>query len=802
MKKQLFLFFMALLTLGFMSCEKGGTGGGLDAPTGFKVSQNGNTLVLEWKAVSGAESYSLTKNDQFWQTTSATRVVDENPVNGMNTYTLVASNGDNVSSKVSASYNFQSSGQGGEDPQEETYYIKHPWNGGTWEWKKMQYEGEGQYSYRDCYWGGTGANINTSASDEGAQWFSSAQIEGADKAKAGDKGTFVYESASKALHFIVESSGGEDPQGTTYYIKHPWGSGSDSSWEWQKMTKSGNSYTYTGAWGGIGANINSSADDSGAEWYSKENISGASSVSVGATVTFTFTPTNGNIGTLSVSSDGGGGQSSTLSAPTGFSLTQTSSAIKLSWNQVSGAIGYAIYRALPSDDTYTYLNAINATSYTDTDVESGQTYYYAVGAVNEDYQVGELAEDHITFNGSGGGGETPTAPATPSGLTATAGTSSISLSWNSVSGATSYKVYRATSASGNYSERDNVGNTSYTDYDVTKGTTYYYKVTALNSAGAESAKSSAVSAKIASSSGGSKPSTPSNLKAEASGSCIALSWNGVSSASSYVVYRSTSASGSYSQLKETSHAYTSDCEVSSGVTYYYKVSAKNSYGESSMSSYVSASIGSSGGGGTTTKPSAPTGLKVTQNEDILRLTWNAVNNATKYYIYRSTSQYSGYSLLNESYSNSYDDDYALTSGTTYYYKVSAVNIAGESSQSSAAYCKYERIYAPCGPKNVDVTKGYSSVKIKWDVSSATGCGRPTEQIVMLWNDKKLNWEEKSPYTSSTGGSYEILSSHLNDYIDVLSQLVFIIKLKNAKGETMWEFTYNYDEDRITHYEEK
>lgn len=694
MKKHLFLFFTALLAIGFMSCEKGGNGGGLDAPTGFKVSQNGSTLVLEWQAVSGAESYSLTKNDQFWQTTSATRVVDENPVKGMNTYTLIASNGDKVSPKVSASYNFQSSGQGGEDPQEETYYIKHPWNGGTWEWKKMQYEGEGQYSYRDCYWGGTGANINTSASDEGAQWFPSTEIEGADKAKAGDKGTFVYVSASKALHFIVESSGGEDPQGTTYYIKHPWGSGSDSSWEWKKMTKSGNSYTYTGAWGGIGANINSSADDSGAEWYPKENISGASSVSVGTTVTFTFTPSNGNKGSLSVSSDGGGGQSSTLSAPTG--------------------------------------------------------------------------------------------------LTASAGSSSISLSWNSVSGATSYKVYRATSASGNYTERDNVGNTNYTDYDVTKGTTYYYKVTALNSAG-ESAKSSAVSAKIASS-GGSKPSTPSNLKAEASGSCIALSWNGVSTASSYVVYRSTSASGTYTELKETSHTYTSDCTVSSGVTYYYKVASKNSYGTSSQSSYVSATIG----GSSTTKPSAPTNLQVVQNGNSMQLTWNAVSNATKYYIYRSTSSSSGFdSPLDESYSNSYEDNYALVDGTTYYYKVSAVNIAGEGSKSSYVSCQYKYVYIPtdppCDPSNVRVSITSATTTIKWDVDNyGAGCGKVTYRKLTFLDYTTGNSVEKT-----TSNDYYLLTNTERDKYVNNGYLVFFLYLSNDKGAVNWQYKCNIGTGEIT-----
>lgn len=231
-------------------------------------------------------------------------------------------------------------------------------------------------------------------------------------------------------------------------------------------------------------------------------------------------------------------------------------------------------------------------------------------------------------------------------------------------------------------------------------------------------------------------------------------------------------------------------------SYYYKVSAYNNDGESALSSYVTAKISIS-------KPSTPQNLKATQEDDIIKLTWKEVSGASKYYIYRSTSQYSGYSLLNECTTNSYDDNYALISGTTYYYKVSAVNIAGESSQSSVAYCKYEKIYAPCAPKNVSVTKGYSSVKIQWDINTATGCGKPTKQVILLWNTTKYNWDEKSPNTSYSGGSYEIYSSYLNNYIDnLLSELIFIIKLENEKGTSVWEFTYNYDEDRITHYEEK
>jgi len=71
------------------------------------------------------------------------------------------------------------------------------------------------------------------------------------------------------------------------------------------------------------------------------------------------------------------------------------------------------------------------------------------------------------------------APDAPSSLSAVAGNQKIDLSWNSVSGATSYQVMRRTSPGGTYSTvASNVTNTSYTNSGLTNGTTYYYIVRA------------------------------------------------------------------------------------------------------------------------------------------------------------------------------------------------------------------------------------------------------------------------------------------------------------------------------------
>jgi fibronectin type 3 domain-containing protein len=70
----------------------------------------------------------------------------------------------------------------------------------------------------------------------------------------------------------------------------------------------------------------------------------------------------------------------------------------------------------------------------------------------------------------------------PKGLTAKAKSdTNKSLDWDSVSDATSYYVYRATSYSGTYSKIATVSTSSYTDYNLSDSRTYYYKIKAHNS---------------------------------------------------------------------------------------------------------------------------------------------------------------------------------------------------------------------------------------------------------------------------------------------------------------------------------
>lgn len=95
-------------------------------------------------------------------------------------------------------------------------------------------------------------------------------------------------------------------------------------------------------------------------------------------------------------------------------------------------------------------------------------------------------------DGDGDGGDGPTAPAAPSGLSASSQDGAIGLEWDAVGEADTYRVYRSTSSgvdpSGSPLETG-IGPADYVDESAENGTKYYYVVTAVASEGGESAES-------------------------------------------------------------------------------------------------------------------------------------------------------------------------------------------------------------------------------------------------------------------------------------------------------------------------
>ena len=185
------------------------------------------------------------------------------------------------------------------------------------------------------------------------------------------------------------------------------------------------------------------------------------------------------------SGSGGGTTGNPPAAPTGLTATAGAGQVSLSWTASSGATSYNVLRGTADGGPYTQVGTSTATSYMDTNVTNGTTYYYVVTAVNSWGQSGNSNQISAT--------PVPPPPAAPTNLTATAGNGQVSLSWTASKGASSYHVKRGTANGGPYSTIASPTATNYTDSTVTNGTTYYYVVTAVN-AGGESGNSNQVSA--------------------------------------------------------------------------------------------------------------------------------------------------------------------------------------------------------------------------------------------------------------------------------------------------------------------
>ncbi len=179
------------------------------------------------------------------------------------------------------------------------------------------------------------------------------------------------------------------------------------------------------------------------------------------------------------------------SGPANLRVTPGNTTATLSWTaSASGSpTSYTIYRGTKSDGEATTPVATTngtTTTFADTGLRNGTTYFYNVAANNSVGVSPDSNEVTVTPAATTG------IPAAPTGLAASAGNGSVGLTWNASTGATSYSIYRGTApgAEGATAVGTATAN-SFTDTGLTNGTTYYYKVTASNTAGTSASSNEA-----------------------------------------------------------------------------------------------------------------------------------------------------------------------------------------------------------------------------------------------------------------------------------------------------------------------
>jgi fibronectin type 3 domain-containing protein len=334
------------------------------------------------------------------------------------------------------------------------------------------------------------------------------------------------------------------------------------------------------------------------------------------------------------------------------------------WEEVAGAVSYD-YRLDGGEGTTT-----TETSYTPSSSLSFGSHTLGVTSRDIAGNVSEEGTHSISI-----------IPPAPTGLAvSSAAQTSITLQWNISLGASSYQLYRDTSAGGSFTTQVYSGaNNSYTNTGLSSGTTYYYKVRSTYPAAVSPLSSPAVSALTI-------PQTPSPpAMSGQSLTTITLNWPTVTGTTNYKVFRDINSGGTFSTQAYTgvSSSFT-DSGLSPGTHYYYKVQAGNASGYSPLSV-------SSGTCSTTISPPSNLTASVGSSFTHVALTWSSVTNAHSYTLARRTLAGS-FSTIQTIIApiTSYNDTTAAA-GTTYVYRIFTTSPDGVTSLNSSEAKGYRAI---------------------------------------------------------------------------------------------------------------
>jgi len=265
--------------------------------------------------------------------------------------------------------------------------------------------------------------------------------------------------------------------------------------------------------------------------------------------------------------------------PTGVTAASGDQRVTLNWQLSAGATSYTVYRKFGSALVYTELaTGVVAPPFVDSGLTNGTRYYYQLRAFTADAQSGLSASVSAV--------PLPPPPVAAPVVSAVAGNARVTLTWNALPDATSYKIYRSTIP--DVFEGPAIGSTTSTTFKNTgleNGTTYFYTVAGKNMGGEGPRAVAQWATPVA------PPPTPQEVAAVAGDKLVTLSWSPSDGAAAYKVYRGTTTNRQASVPVATGVAGPPfvDATVINGPTYFYKVTAYNPGGESPRSLEVSAS---------------------------------------------------------------------------------------------------------------------------------------------------------------------------------------------------------------------
>lgn len=359
----------------------------------------------------------------------------------------------------------------------------------------------------------------------------------------------------------------------------------------------------------------------------------------------------------------------TRSAPTGTQASKGESHehIRVSWDRVSGAMGYKLFRAQGNGMASEITGTIgpDTVEYLDSEAMPGLGYTYAVKALTRlgDSDAGTPADGWR-------------APPPPKGISATDGedTEYVRVTWGKVEGASGYDLIRRGGVpAGEMKFRvEDPSDVKFDDITASPGTPYTYSVLAITPMG--------VGREGKGDTGWRGVPPPSNVRVaegdSSSPGCIELRWDPVAEATGYVISRSegTGHPDTFWEVAADPTIY-QDRTAKPGPTYYYTVRAKVIAGEGKPSDRISGERALE----------VPKNLRATEGglTKCVELHWSAVEGSTGYELLRAESKDGPMSRLEVlmSRTDTRWEDYKATPGTEYWYQVKALGLAAGSAAS-------------------------------------------------------------------------------------------------------------------------
>jgi fibronectin type 3 domain-containing protein/nitrogen regulatory protein PII len=477
--------------------------------------------------------------------------------------------------------------------------------------------------------------------------------------------------------------------------------------------------------------------------------------------------------------------------PSGLSVISGNTEASLTWEPVAGTTEYVVYRSNINGGPYGFIAQTHRNGYADHTIQNGSIYYYVVTALNADGQSLYSSPVEIT--------PTTSVLKSPAGVTVIPGNGAVSLTWNAVTSAVHYNVYRI-SQDGQYTLLSPAApGLSYTDRGVTNGLQYYYVIQTM------STKAGAYSDIVTAMPSAALPLAPEIKEQEKiTGSTWAsLSWTESAGAIHYVVYRGTSVGGPYDFRAIQDSILYEDSDLINGTTYYYVIAAVNENGFSAFSPEVIISASALG------KPHAPVLAGWPQNEGV-SLRRDPAFGAVSYSLKRSETSGGPYEIIDNFNTSTSYTDRDLSNGTTYYYIVDAHN-AGSTSVSSNQISVTPTVSLPV-PTNVAVIPGNTQATVTWNpvvgaksyyIQVADSPGGPSIQ-------SQSSFQPNYTATGLTNGktyyfrvrTHSLISSNYSDEVSVtpstalpLAPTVLNSTIGNTQGTLIWKMV-----DGATGYE--